>query len=71
MKDDDYDYDDDENVLGVVVIRAYNNNTYMIQTSLDVHETTQLVVDAGDDLIEGRLEGLEDFSHGEIPKSLH
>jgi len=68
MKEDDYDYEDEENVVGSVLITAFNNNTYMIRTSMDINETTQLVVDAGDDLIEGNLDGMESFSHSGITK---
>ena len=64
IKDDDYDYEDEENVLGVVTLIAYDNNTYMIRTTLEAEDMIQLVVDAGDDLIEGNVEGLENASHG-------
>lgn len=61
MKDDKYDYDDEENVLGVVSIVAYKNDTYIIKTDLAGEEMIQLVVEVGDDLIEGEVEGLEDI----------
>ena len=35
---------------------------------MDINKTTQLVVDAGDDLIEGNLDGMESFSHSGITK---
>lgn len=62
IKDDEYDYDDEENVAGVVSIVAYRNNTYMIKTDLLAEEMIQLVVEVGDDLIEGDVEGLESIS---------
>ena len=31
MKEDDYDYEDEENVVGSVLITAFNKNTYMIR----------------------------------------
>ncbi len=62
MKDDDYDYEDEDNIIGSVLVTAFNNNTYTIRTSMDLNDTIQLVVDAGDDLIEGNIEGIEGFS---------
>ena len=35
---------------------------------MDFDDTIQLVVDAGDDLIEGNLDGMESFSHSGITK---
>jgi hypothetical protein len=61
IKDDDYDYDDEENVLGVVSIVAYKNDTYVIKTDLAGEDMIQLVVEVGDDLVEGEVEGLEDI----------
>ena len=63
MKDDDYDYEDEENVLGVVSIVAYKNDTYMIKTDLEAEDMVQLVVEVGDDLLDGSIEGLESISH--------
>lgn len=63
MKDDDYDYEDEENVLGVVSIVAYKNDTYMIKTDLGAEDMVQLVVEVGDDLLDGSIEGLESISH--------
>ena len=68
IKDDDYDYEDEENVLGVVSIVAYKNDTYVIRTDLEAEDMVQLVVDAGDDLLNGNVEGLEDISHRGIMK---
>lgn len=62
MKDDDYDYEDEENVLGVVSLIAYKNDTYIIKTDLNAEEMVQLVVEVGDDLLEGTVEGMEDFA---------
>ena len=63
MKDDDYDYEDEQNVVGVVSIIAYDNNTYVIRTDMEGEDMVQLVVEAGDDLLEGSVEGMESFSH--------
>lgn len=68
MKDDNYDYDDEDNVIGAVTLIAYNNDTYIIKTTLNAEETVQLVVDVGDDLLEGVVEGMEDFSHRGMTK---
>ena len=68
MKDDDYDYEDEENVLGVVSLIAYKNDTYVIKTDLNAEEMVQLVVEVGDDLLEGLVEGMEDFSHRGMTK---
>ena len=68
MKDDDYDYEDEENVLGVVSLIAYKNDTYVIKTDLNAEEMVQLVVEGGDDLLEGLVEGMEDFSHRGMTK---
>lgn len=62
MKDDNYDYEDEDNVIGAVTLIAYNNDTYIIKTTLNAEETVQLVVDVGDDLLEGVVEGMEDFA---------
>jgi hypothetical protein len=61
IKDDEYDYDDEDNVVGVVSIVAYRNDTYIIKTDLPGEDMIQLVVEVGDDLIEGEVEGLEDI----------
>lgn len=63
MKDENYDYEDEENVLGVVTLIAYDNDTYIIKTTLQAEDMVQLVVDVGDDLLEGVVEGMEHFSH--------
>lgn len=68
MKQEDYDYEDEENVVGVVSIVAYDNNTYVIRTDLDAETLVSLVVEAGDDLIEGSVEGMESFSHDGMTK---
>jgi len=68
MKDDDYDYEDEENVLGVVSIIAYKNDNYVIKTDLVAEDLVQLVVDVGDDLLEGAVEGLEHLSHSGMTK---
>jgi hypothetical protein len=68
MKDDNYDYEDEENVLGVVTLIAYDNDTYIIKTTLGAEDMIQLVVDVGDDLLEGTVEGMEDFSHRAMTK---
>ena len=68
MKDEDYDYEDESNVLGVVTLIAYNNDTYIIKTTLQAQDMVQLVVDVGDDLLEGTVEGMEDFSHHGMTK---
>ena len=66
--DDDYDYEDEDNVLGVVTLIAYDNDTYMIRTTLEPDDLIQLVVDVGDDLLEGKVEGLESISHSGMTK---
>lgn len=68
MKDEDYDYEDEENVLGVVSIVAYKNDTYVIRTDMAGEDMVQLVVEAGDDLLESAVEGMEDISHGGMTK---
>jgi hypothetical protein len=68
MREDDYDYEDEENVLGVVSLIAYNNDTYIIKTDLNAEEMVQLVVEVGDDLLEGVVEGMEDFAHQGMTK---
>lgn len=68
IKDDDYDYEDEDNVLGVVSLIAYKNDTYIIKTTLEAEDMVQLVVDVGDDLLEGVVEGMEDFSHRGMTK---
>lgn len=68
MRDDDYDYEDEDNVLGVVTLIAYKNDTYIIKTTLEAEEMVQLVVEVGDDLLEGVVEGMEDFSHRGMTK---
>ena len=68
IKDDNYDYDDEENVLGVVSIVAYRNDTYIIKTDLEGPAMVQLVVEVGDDLLEGEVEGLETISHSGMTK---
>ncbi len=68
MKDDNYDYEDEENVVGVVTLIAYDNDTYIIKTTLGAEDMVQLVVEVGDDLLEGAVEGMEDFSHSGMTK---
>lgn len=68
MKDDDYDYDNEEHVLGVVSIIAYKNDTYIIKTDLEAQDMVQLVVEVGDDLLDGSIEGLENISHHGMTK---
>lgn len=67
MQDDDYDYDDEENVLGVVSLIAYKNDTYVIKSTLDAQDMVELVVGVGDDLLDGQVEGLEHASRGNTP----
>ena len=67
MNTEEY-YEDEENILGVVLITAYKDNSYIIKTDMEADETTQLVVDVGDDLIEGNIAGL---SHSEISGGIH
>ncbi len=69
MKDDNYDYEDEENVVGVVTLIAYDNDTYIIKTTMNAEEMVQLVVEVGDDLLEGAVEGMEQFARGN--ESLH
>lgn len=68
MKQDDYDYEDEQNVVGVVSIIAYDNDTYVIKTDMAGEDMVQLVVEAGDDLLEGAVEGMETISHGGMTK---
>ena len=63
MKDENYDYEDEENVVGVVTLIAYDNDTYVIKTTMNAEDMVQLVVEVGDDLLEGAVEGMEHFSH--------
>ena len=67
MKDREY-YEDEENVLGMVTITAYKDNSYFITTDMSTDETTELVVCVGDDLIEGNIAGI---SHCEISGEIH
>lgn len=67
-KDENYDYEDEENVLGIVTLIAYKNDTYIIKTDLNAEEMVQLVVEVGDDLLDGTVEGMEDFSHRGMTK---
>jgi hypothetical protein len=69
MKDENYDYEDEENVLGVVTLIAYDNDTYIIKTTMQAEDMVQLVVEVGDDLLEGVVEGMEQFARGS--ESLH
>lgn len=68
MKEEGYDYDNEENVTGVVSIIAYDNNTYVIKTDMEADDMVQLVVEAGDDLLEGAVEGMESLSHSGMTK---
>ena len=68
MRDDDYDYEDEDNVLGVVTLIAYKNDTYIIKTTLEAEDMVQLVVEVGDDLLEGTVEGMEHFAHQGMTK---
>ena len=68
MKDENYDYEDEENVVGVVTLIAYDNDTYIIKTTMNAEDMVQLVVEVGDDLLEGAVEGMESFSHGGMTK---
>ena len=63
MKDENYDYEDEENVVGIVTLIAYDNDTYIIKTTMNAEDMVQLVVEVGDDLLEGAVEGMEHFSH--------
>ena len=68
MKDENYDYEDEENVVGVVTLIAYDNDTYIIKTTMNAEDMVQLVVEVGDDLLEGAVEGMVSFSHGGMTK---
>lgn len=61
-------YENEENILGMVTITAYKDNSYFITTDMSTDETTELVVCVGDDLIEGNIAGI---SHGEISSEIH
>lgn len=67
MKDENYDYEDEENVVGVVTLVAYDNDTYIIKTTMNAEDMVQLVVEVGDDLLEGAVEGMEQFARGKEP----
>jgi hypothetical protein len=64
------DKDLDENLYGMVVLRAFKDNTYSIETSMDLDESFQLLIDCVQDLEDGTLEGLDDFQEG-VPRNLH
>jgi hypothetical protein len=68
MTEDDKDLD--ENLYGMVVIRAFKDDTYSIETSMDLDETYQLILDSLRDLEDGTLEGLADFEFG-VPRKIH
>jgi hypothetical protein len=64
------DKDLDENLYGMVVLRAFKDNTYSIETSMDLEESYQLILDALRDLEDGTLEGLDEFEFG-VPRNIH
>jgi hypothetical protein len=64
------DKDLDENLYGMVVLRAFKDNTYSIETSMNLEESFQLLIDCVQDLEDGTLEGLDDFQEG-VPRNLH
>ena len=66
----DDDKDLDENLYGMVVLRAFKDNTYSIETSMSLDESFQLLIDCVQDLEDGTLEGLEEFEEG-VPRKFH
>jgi hypothetical protein len=64
------DKDPDENLYGMVVLRAFTNNTYSIETSMSLDESFQLLIDCVQDLEDGTLEGLEEFEEG-VSRNIH
>jgi hypothetical protein len=64
------DKDPDENLYGMVVLRAFKDNTYSIETSMSLDESFQLLIDCVQDLEDGTLEGLEEFEEG-VPRKFH
>ena len=66
----DDDKDLDENLYGMVVLRAFKDDTYSIETSMDLDETYQLILDSLRDLEDGTLEGLSEFEFG-VPRKIH
>jgi hypothetical protein len=64
------DKDLDENLYGMVVLRAFKDDTYSIETSMDLEETYQLILDSLRDLEDGTLEGLAEFAFG-VPRKIH
>jgi hypothetical protein len=66
----DDDKDLDENLYGMVVLRAFKDDTYSIETSMDLEETYQLILDSLRDLEDGTLEGLAEFEEG-VSRKFH
>jgi hypothetical protein len=64
------DKDLDENLYGMVVLRAFKDNTYSIETSMSLDESFQLLIDCVQDLEDGTLEGLDEFQEG-VPRNIH
>jgi hypothetical protein len=53
--------EEDENVLGMVLVTAYKDNTYRLESSFDLEETHELLSETILDIEEGSLEGLEGY----------
>ena len=62
--------DPDENLYGMVVLRAFTDNTYSIETSMSLDESFQLLIDCVQDLEDGTLEGLDEYEEG-VPRKIH
>jgi len=57
----DTNKEEDENVLGMVLVTAYKDNTYRLESSFDLEETHELLSETILDIEEGSLEGLEGY----------
>jgi hypothetical protein len=57
----DINKEEDENVLGMVLVTAYKDNTYRLESSFDLEETHELLSETILDIEEGSLEGLEGY----------
>ena len=64
------DEKDLENLYGMVVLRAFKDNTYSIETSMSLDESFQLLIDCVQDLEDGTLEGLDEFEEG-VSRNIH
>jgi hypothetical protein len=53
---------DKENILGMTLVTAYKDGTYILESSFDIDETYELLKDALLDIEDGTLEASIDYS---------